>query len=183
MVYLAGCGSKVNRKQSRNSISASTTSTQLMWHLISPLPQRLFWSTINFVVKKWKVKIKQDHTMHNLHWFFCCYDGTKMKWKRIKVLTIKQVRSLHEQQHKDCCLLMSMENFNPILSRNYLNHQQDFIREKITKIKGEKIIHHFQKKSSSGKDFFLERKKAVSEIFDQISSGQKRMFLRKSSSW
>ena len=122
-VYVAGCGSKVNRKQSRNSISASTTSTQLMWHLISPLPQRLFWSTINLVVKKWKVKIKQDHTMHNLHWFFCCYDGTKMKWKRIKVLTIKQVRSLHEHQHKDCCLLMSMENFNPILSWNYLNHQ------------------------------------------------------------
>ena len=66
-VYVAGCGSKVNKKQSRNSISASTTSTQLMWHLISPLPQRLFWSTINLVVKKWKVKIKQDHTMHNLH--------------------------------------------------------------------------------------------------------------------
>ena len=51
-VYVAGCGPKVDRKQSRNSISASTTSTQLMWHLISPLPQRLFWSTINLLVKK-----------------------------------------------------------------------------------------------------------------------------------
>ena len=51
-VYVAGCGSKANRKQSRNSISASTTTTQLMWHLISPLPQRLFWSTTNLVVKK-----------------------------------------------------------------------------------------------------------------------------------
>ena len=203
---MAGCGSKVNRKQSRNSISASTsstqlmwpliwplpqrlfwrtikrsenqnengahhawfalnfclydgtrgdnpiikstTSTQLMWPLISPLPQRLFWSAINLVVKKWKVKIKQDHTMHTLHWFFCFYDGTKMKWKRIKVLTIKQVRSLYEQQHKDCCLFMSMENFNPILSRNCLNHQhKDKIsqKKKITKIKVEKRVHSFQK--------------------------------------
>ena len=47
---------------------------------------------------------------------FCLYDGTKMKWKRKKVLTIKQVRTLHEQQHKDCCLLIFMESFNTILA-------------------------------------------------------------------
>ena len=70
-VYVAGCGPKVNRKQSRNSISASTTSTQLMWHLISPLPQRLFWSTI-----KRREKSKWSSTTS------CMIDFLPLRWNQ-----------------------------------------------------------------------------------------------------
>ena len=44
------------------------------------------------------------------------------------------------------------------------------------------MIHHFQKQSSIGEDFF-ERNEAMSEIFSKICSGRKKMFVRISSSW
>ena len=65
-----------------------------------------------------------------------------MKWKRIKVLTIKQVRALHEPQKKG----FGSFNFHGQLQHNIAELKlfepptqgQDFTKEKITKIKVEK---------------------------------------------